>query len=288
MLVFSYPRLKEIARFGLITFSARAASTLTVDAAPLVGMWTLGPEAVGVYSLALTLVGNGKRLLDQAGIAIFPSVMKAGALRDYEGLANLYLRYTRFALAITSLVFVGMCVYGGDFLRLWVGPGFEAGGAAVLILGVGHILAQAGGTGPATLQSLDQAGVTLKVSLWQAVASIALMVLLTMLPGAGIVGLALGTAIPLAITGAFVYPRLMNGQIGGAFWAAFLGQARVATLVLVAVAVAFTLIWRLIPPAEWETFAAGVVSCVLCYAAIAAFVFKDEVRSLWRLRLARE
>ena len=109
-------------RFGLASFVARTSSTMANDSAPIIGMWILGPEAVAIYSIALTLTQNARRVLDQAGTAIFPSVMKAGAIKDFPGLRSLYLRFMDISFAIGSLVFVGMIVFSGDFLLLWVGP----------------------------------------------------------------------------------------------------------------------------------------------------------------------
>ena len=159
-------------RFGLASFVARTSSTMANDSAPIIGMWILGPEAVAIYSIALTLTQNARRVLDQAGTAIFPSVMKAGAIKDFSGLRSLYLRFMDISFAIGSLVFVGMIVFSGDFLLLWVGPEYSGGTIVVTILAFGYLMSGTCSTGPLSLASLDKINITMKIGLGEAVACV--------------------------------------------------------------------------------------------------------------------
>ena len=60
--LFSPTRLQEMWRFGLASFVARTSGTMANDSAPIIGMWILGPEAVAIYSIALTLTQNARRV----------------------------------------------------------------------------------------------------------------------------------------------------------------------------------------------------------------------------------
>ncbi|MBI1398348.1 MAG: hypothetical protein GC151_20430 [Betaproteobacteria bacterium] len=265
---FSWERLKEIGKFGIAAFVARTASTITADAAPLIGLWTLGPTAVGVYSIVLTLVQNAKRLVDQAGAAIFPSVMKAGALRDIPGLQRLYMHFLRITLTITGLIAFGLSFYGTDFLRLWVGPQFAQGGLAVAILAVGYLFAQVASTATFTLQSLDHVNTTLKVAVVQAVISVALMFVLSASTTLGVAGLALGTAVPLAIAGALVYPRLTVKLVGEDLGVLIRRALERAAMVGVGVGAVFWCVHTFLPPETWSGFAVSVTTCTVLYAIL--------------------
>lgn len=211
---FSAQRLSEMWRFGMASFVSRTASTMANDSAPIIGMWILGPEAVAIYSVALTLTQNARRLQDMASVAIYPSVMRAGAVNDFAGLRGLYLRFMNISFAIGSLVFIALMVFSADFLALWVGPQFTSGALVVGVLAFGYLLQGIASTAPPTLQSLDRIGVTVKIGVGEAVACVALTAALPGMFGLGLLGMALGSTLPRLFCNLLVYPRLAVHAMG--------------------------------------------------------------------------
>jgi O-antigen/teichoic acid export membrane protein len=264
MVGFSAERLKEMWRFGIASFVSRTASTMANDSAPIIGMWILGPEAVAVYSVALTLTQNARRLQDVANTAIFPSVMKAGAVKDLAGLRVLYLRFMDVSFAIGSLVFVALMVFSWDFLRLWVGPQFVDGGLVVSVLAFGYLMQGIASTAPITLQSMDRIGITVKIGLWEALACVALTAALPGLLGLGLLGMALGTTLPRLASNVLVYPRLTIDTLGDELRAA-LPRAVARNLLLCSVmAVLFVALHLMMPGRSWPMLLASVgVACGL-------------------------
>ncbi len=269
---FSTVRLRELATFGTAAFATRAFSMATVDAGPLIGMWTLGPEAVGVYSLALTLIQNGKRLIDQAGAAIYPSVVKAAAVQDLANLRRLYLRYLRVTLSIGGLVFTGLAVFGGDFLALWVGANYARGGSAVAVLAAGYLLAQFASTSTITLQSLDKVGITFWIGLAEATAAVCLMLLLSGPLELGIAGIALATALPPTVSATVVYPLIVGRLLGSELTTGLRREAVRAAVVLTSAAVVFEVVRAGIPKGSWAGFATAVSVATLFYAPLGAWL----------------
>lgn len=212
--LFSISRLREMWRFGLASFVARTSNTMANDSAPIIGMWILGPEAVAIYSIALTLTQNARRVLDQAGAAIFPSVMKAGAIKDLAGLRTLYLRFMDISFAIGSLVFVGLIVFSGNFLQLWVGHEYIDGAPVVGILAFGYLMSSVGSTGPLSLASLDRINITMRISLGEALACIVLTAGLPGALGLGLAGMALGSTLPRLFSSCLLYPWLSIRCLG--------------------------------------------------------------------------
>lgn len=253
----SWQRLVEMWRFGVASFVSRSASTMANDSAPIIGMWVLGPEAVAVYSVAMTLAQYARRLIDQAATAVFPSVMKTGAMRDLPGLRALYLRYMNISFAIGSLVFIGMIVFSASFLALWVGAQYAAGGWVVGILCFGYLMQGVASTAPLTLHSMDRIGVTVKIGIGEALACVALTALLP-LAGLGLAGMALGATIPRLVTNLLLYPQLavdaMGAQLKPELWRA-LGRNGAMCL---GVLLAFIAIHALVPATHWP----GMVSSV--------------------------
>lgn len=260
---FSLARLKEMWRYGVASFVSRTASTMANDSAPIIGAWVLGLEAVGIYSVAMTLTQYSRRLIDQANSAIFPSVMKAAAVRDLPGLRGLYLRFMNVSFAIGSLVFIGMMVFSQSFLGLWVGKSYEVGAIVSGILAFGYLMQGFASTAPLALSGLDRIGVTVKIGIGEAVACVVLTAVLPGVFGLGLAGMALGAVLPRLFSNLVLYPRLavdcMGPELRTDMWRT-LGRN---VALCVAVGVAFVGVHWLVPGNTWPGLVASVAIVTL-------------------------
>lgn len=268
MALYSGPRLAEMWRYGIATFAARTSATLANDSAPLIGMWILGPEAVAVYAVAMTLTQYARRLIDQAGTAIFPSVMKAGAIRDQAGLRAVYLRFMNVSFAVGSLVFIGMMVFSHAFIGLWVGPQFQHGAVVVAILAFGYLMQGVASTAPLTLAAVDRVGITVKIGVGEAVACVLLTAALPGLFGLGIAGMALGATLPRLVTNGLLYPSLavstMGAELRAPMW-----QTLGRNLALCAgVAVLAVAVYLALPGRNWPMLVGAVAVFTLLHLAL--------------------
>ncbi|HQU80558.1 MAG TPA: oligosaccharide flippase family protein [Azonexus sp.] len=289
-LLFNLARLKEMWRFGLASFAARTSGTLANDSAPIIGMWILGPEAVAIYSVALTLTQNARRVLDQASTAIFPSVMKAGAIKDFPGLRSLYLRFMDISFAIGSLVFVGLMVFSASFLDLWVGVEYSSGAMVIAILAIGYLMGSTCSTGPASLASLDRINITMWISLGEAIACLILTAALPGLFGLGLAGMALGSTLPRLFSSCALYPWLSIHTLGVELRAPLRrGIARNLGLTA-AVAFGFWCIHSLANPTTWPGFAIAVALATVLHLLLIGSQYEglpligpvtDRLRRLW-------
>ena len=290
-ILFSPSRFQEMWRFGLASFVARTSSTMANDSAPIIGMWILGPEAVAIYSVALTLTQNARRVLDQAGTAIFPSVMKAGAIKDYSGLRSLYLRFMDISFAIGSLVFVGMIVFAGDFLLLWVGPEYAGGNIVVTILAFGYLMSGTCSTGPLSLASLDRINITMRISLGEAVACVLLTAALPGLFGMGLAGMALGSTLPRLFSSCALYPWLSILYLGKELQRPMISGIVTNSLLTAVVAFVFWGINALmVNVVTWSDFFIAVSLATVLHVLLVGWqysrrpssgLFTDRLRGLW-------
>lgn len=248
---FSFERLKEMWRFGVASFVSRTASTMANDSAPLIGMWLLGPEAVAVYSVAMTLTQYTRRLIDQANNAIFPSVMKAGAMKDLPGLRALYTRFMDMSFAIGSLIFIGVMVFAADFLGLWVGSAYATGGAVAGILAFGYLMQSVASTAPLTLAAMDRIGITVKIGLGEACACVVLTAALPGLFGLGLAGMALGATLPRLFSNLGLYPWLAVKLMGPELKADLLRHLGRNLFICAGVLVVFLGIHWAVPSRSW-------------------------------------
>ena len=262
---FSVERLKEMWRYGVASFVSRTASTVANDSAPLIGMWLLGPEAVAVYSVAMTLTQYTRRLFEQAASAIFPSVMKAGAMRDLPGLRALYTRFMDLSFAIGSLVFIGMMVFATNFLGLWVGPAYEAGGVVAGILAFGYLMQSVGSTAALTLAAMDRIGTTVKIGLCEAFACVVLTAALPGLFGLGLAGMALGATLPRLFSNWVLYPWLAISVMGPELKTDLLKHLRRNLMICVGVLIAIMAIYWAVPSRTWPGLVLAVALVTLLH-----------------------
>ncbi|HXH72429.1 MAG TPA: polysaccharide biosynthesis C-terminal domain-containing protein [Mariprofundaceae bacterium] len=160
-----------------------------------------------------------------------------------------FLMATRvFALAVWSLGGL-IVVFGGPFIELWMGPEFVDGAVILQVLMAGLLVASAQTMSFSLLYGRAMHAPLAVLSVADALANIGLS--LWLVQGYGALGVALGTALPLVVTYALVFPWLVRRALG----CTLLEYVREALLrpALWGAAVmgaAFAVVWS-VHPASW-------------------------------------
>lgn len=232
-----WSRFREIWRFGLVSFGSRTASTLAVQAGPIIAMSVLGPKAVGIYSVATTLIQNCQRLVEQIGNTLYPTIMKLGGTGDLAAMRSTFLFYSRLVLVVGGLLYFGVIVFGEAFIALWLGAEVVDAGRVAAILAAAELAAVFSSTGTLTLFSLGRLRVQLTIAMAHAVSIVLLCLLMTAGLGLGLDGLAFGVLIPSALFIGIAYPLVTARSIQLDAGPYFFGTAsRLAVVAIVAVA----------------------------------------------------
>lgn len=266
----SRERFGEMWKFGTVAFTSRTASTMAAQSGPVIAMAFIGPAAVGIYSIALQLVQICQRILEQLGVVIYPSVMKLGGVEDKEGLKRVFLWYSRLVFLVGALLYFGVIAFGPGFIRLWVGPEFDAAGSVTRILAVGELLMLAGSTGTFTLFSLGRLKINLQVSVAEAIAMVLLAVLFAGPLGMGLPGLALGTIIPMIVARGIAYPLAAARTMGLSYPTYVSKLALRVGVVALLIVPAFLYLESLFGARTWPTFFAAIAAATVLYAIVAA------------------
>ncbi len=195
----SRDRFFEMWRFGTASFVARSASQLIYQSDQIMVMFFFGPAAVGAYSIATMLIQTSRRLIEQIGGSLYPSIMKSGSIRDLDALRRIFVWYARLAFFVGILVYCGYIVFGREFLTLWIGQGVDAAWAVLAILSIGELLSLFGNVGLSVKFSLGAVRAPLLLSVGEAVTNIVLAIILVMMTPTGLLGIALGGCISIAI-----------------------------------------------------------------------------------------
>jgi O-antigen/teichoic acid export membrane protein len=263
-------RFKELWKFGIAAFLARGASQLIYQADQIIVMALFGPTLVGVYSIATALVSYAQKFVSQVGSTLFPSIIKAAGLRDFEGLKALFFALARHQFFLGTLIYTGLIIFGQEFIELWIGHGDEMRISAniLAILAAAEIAAMFGSSSGASLFGLGEVSVYVAASLAEAISNVALSIALASLTAAGLYGVALGTLIAALGVRAIFVPWYAASRFGFSYrrYAVRFG-GRVA-LLLLASAATFAGVQTHGVDGSWLVFIVQVAIATLIYVPL--------------------
>lgn len=218
--LFRSRRLKELFGYGLAA-SVVAVSVKVIGQTDLVIVGAaIDVASVTVYSVGAMLVYYSWSFVSQVGHTFFPPLQRAVARGEKGDTRWLYFRQVYLAMLFTVPVYIGLGVFGREFISLWMaGPKFDSDavtGAALVMLilsvaklplafsfGSRHLLAAAGSIRINAVMALTEATTNVGLSVAFAVGL-----------GWGIHGVAAGTLVARLATTTFVQPYLACRKLG--------------------------------------------------------------------------
>ncbi|MFW5869265.1 MAG: lipopolysaccharide biosynthesis protein [Planctomycetota bacterium] len=132
-------RFREVMSFSVYAFVSNASMQLALLSDMLLITWFLGPAQVAYYSVALVLVRHASRLVQMAGGVVVPEVTKQCGRGNMHELQWLFRRAGDLMACIGIGLWVGIFVFGREFMHLWMGPDYDISYWVVAILAVGQV-----------------------------------------------------------------------------------------------------------------------------------------------------
>ncbi|HVL68570.1 MAG TPA: oligosaccharide flippase family protein [Vicinamibacterales bacterium] len=201
-------RLREVTGFSVYTSIIDWANRLNYQLDSIVIGVFLGTPAVAVWAPAERIITATQRLTNQVNGILFPMIVDTDTARQQERLREIFVQGTRFSLGFVVPIAAALIVVADPLIRAWLGPRAQevAGAIPVLqVLAVAVAIRVGGATGTTILKGAGQHRMLAFVNLATGLVNVALSVLL--ITRYGLLGVAYGTLIPLAIsTIAVLYP----------------------------------------------------------------------------------
>ena len=270
-------RFSEMWKFGIASFVTRIASQFVYESGSIITMILLGPTMVAVYSIGTMLVQYGQNVMEQIGGTLFPSIMKAGSVRDISGLQHIFVLYGRLAFFFGVLVYMGFVVFGRHFIELWVGPSFRQAAVVLAILSVSELLSHLGRIGGSILFSLDKIRYNVVCSVCEVGANILLTVIFVGVFHLGIKGIALGVLVPRVGVLGFAYSLYTAKVLAMSYRDYIVRTGGKAALVTIVSFILFSLLLKQMIITGWKSFFIQITIAAIAYFPIAAFLmFKRE------------
>ncbi|HEY8175054.1 MAG TPA: oligosaccharide flippase family protein [Gemmatimonadaceae bacterium] len=230
--------LHMLGTFGVITFWIGIAQKLRFEADTLVIGAFLSVEAIAVFAIASKLVSYATDLVQNVAQVFTPVFSYLDATGDRREMRRALVLGNRYSSFIAFSMAAVLLVMGRTIIHAWVGAEYASSYAILVTLTIPTALYLAQAASTKVLYGMARHHALAWVLLAEGLANVTLSILL--LRRYGILGVALGTAIPLLVTSvvflpvhvcrlvdlrlseylrdAHLYPVMLSATLGACLW----------------------------------------------------------------------
>jgi O-antigen/teichoic acid export membrane protein len=207
--LFRRDRLREVTGFSIYSSIIDWSNKLNYQLDEIVIGVFLGSPAVAVWAVAERIIAGTQRLTNQLNGVMFPVVVDSDASQRQDTLRQILLQGTRLSLAMVVPISAVLILLADPLLRAWLGthatPSILGAVPVIQILAVAVAIRVGNATGNTVLKGAGSHRMLAYVNLATGIVNIALSVALVR--DFGLVGVAVGTLVPIALSAAFIlYP----------------------------------------------------------------------------------
>jgi O-antigen/teichoic acid export membrane protein len=230
---FQKSRVSTLFNFGFYAFVSRIAYILRFGIDNVVISAFLNLSLVTHYYIAARLAEYFQSVMISALGVMMPVFSEYHGSGDQENIRKKLLQVTRFGVVFSTIVAGGILIFGNPFIRRWMGDDYSDAYAPLVFLVSSLLFACLQIPSTNLLYALAKHKFHAIMNVIEAVANLTLSIVLVQ--AYGILGVALGTAIPLLATRLFIYPTyvcrqanlpvaIYYGQVGRLFFLTAVGQ----------------------------------------------------------------
>ena len=199
---FRRERLREVTGFSVFILIIDLANKLNYSTdAVVVGVF-LGTSAVAIWAVAQRLIEIVQRITDQLNAALFPVVVDNSTVQRVDRLQQILIQGTRLSLGMVVPLATVLGLTARPLVLLWVGPQFAESVNVIYILSIVVALRVGNATSTVILKGSGLHKFLAFSNLGMALGNLVLSVLLVHVYG--LVGVAIGTLIPMIVLAMFV------------------------------------------------------------------------------------
>lgn len=279
--------------FGFWSMVSLASSRLVSYSDALVVGFFMPIAAVAWFALASTLVNYFSNVFIPVGQAFFPVAAELDAQRDFAGLRNAYLRTTGLLTVLSAVASLIAASFANDFYRLWIGAEFTEWNEfqpvpllfQLLLIGAFSSVTQR--IGCQVLIAAGRLRLLAAMTALEGLVNLALSIALV--SKFGLVGVALGTAIPAVFFQLVLAPAVLHRHLHFDFrlyMRDVLWRTVVASALVCVPLYLYSHFWRI---DDWFDLLVGGLSCAAAAIPIIWFagISNTERRTLRELIRAR-
>jgi len=232
----------EMANYSGVTFVIQVAYKLRFKTDVVVIGKFLGSAAITKFSIGGRLVDYASEVVSSLAQIFLPMSSQSDAKGDLNQLRKIFVAGNRACALVIFPVTAILVILGKSVIEAWVGRKYVADSypvMLVLLLPTTLILAQ--NATPRIIYGMAKHRTLAWITSIEGVANLILSIVLVR--WMGVIGDAIGTAVPLSFTALYFTPRYLSRLLGVRVWT-FLREAYVLPMVLCAPLVAVLLAMR--------------------------------------------
>jgi O-antigen/teichoic acid export membrane protein len=166
---------------------------------------TLDMTAIALWTVGQRLTQLAQQLTSQLNGALFPAVVDSDASQRQDHLQIILIQGTKLSLALAAPLSLGLIVMADPLIRRWVGAQFSASVLPLQIMLTIVLVRNVSASATLILRGAGQHRLLTYTNAGTAIVNVLLSIALVR--PLGLLGVALGTLIPVAASGLFVlYP----------------------------------------------------------------------------------
>jgi O-antigen/teichoic acid export membrane protein len=276
---FRWARVRELTSFSIYVSIIDWANKLnySIDAI-IIGAY-ISSAAVALWTVPQRLAEMLQRLTNQLNGVLFPVVVDSDAGRKPEILRAIFVRGTQLSLVSVVPLAAALFLLMDPLIRAWVGPKFVESILVAQILICVVAIRVGNATATTVLKGAGQHRLLAFTNAGTAVANVVLSLL--WIRHYGLIGQAVGTLIPVAVSSACIlWPAACRRVDMGVFES--FNEAVWPTLwPIAAMAVVVIPIRQALPARLWAVALGGAVGSLVYFATFRAFAVKTSDRKLY-------
>ncbi len=243
---------RELLKYGSTSLMIVAAWIVVFQTDNIVIGRYLSMEAVALYAVPAAIVTQLRNSINAIAIPIVPTISHIEAEKDDAKIMEIYLKSSRYLYYLSGFICVSVFLFGSPFILLWVKEEFVASIDILYVLIVPATIYLPQMIANSVLYGVSKHKILLYIMAAEGISNIVLSVILVQ--SYGIVGVALGTAIPQLIIYLFVYPYVFHRAMHTELWPFYkTGLRSIVAAVIFTLPAAYLMI-HLLTPDSWLRF----------------------------------
>ena len=195
-------RLREITGFSVYSSVIDWANKLNYELDEVVIGVFLGSAPVAIWAVADRIISGTQRLTNQVNGVLFPFIVDSDTTNQNARLQRLLLEGTRLSLATVVPIAMALMILADPLVRAWVGPKMMDSAPIIQLLSLVVAMRVGNATGTTLLKGAGRVRYLAAANIATGLVNLAMSALLVR--PFGLVGVAVGTLVPVAISTMFV------------------------------------------------------------------------------------
>jgi len=192
--------LRQIGGYSGVAFVGALATSIAFQTDSLVITAILGAAAVTPFVIAAGLVENVRSLVHSATYVLSPTASELETRGESDKLHAMMIAGAKYSVLVSWPVLFGLLIFGEPFLVTWVGAPYRSSYPLLVALTVPTLLSLPQSAASALLFGVSRHRGVVAISILNALLNLGLSI--AWARPFGLMGVALGTAVPLALLSA--------------------------------------------------------------------------------------